>query len=191
MPRGRQQPVDLQRRHRSPTTSPSRRRHPSYQQQAITHLNNTHRAPVCWPSPATTSPPTAGVTPSTHRSPRTSPGTSSPASSRSWAPSPRPTPSTRSTTPFRRHVNINALAPMARLMSAGDLMVEYDQRYEHYGVPQPQLLALQLLQTPPASATRSRSARHGRTSRRLHAERTGSRCPGQRSAGPALSSPTP
>ena len=37
---------------------------------------------------------------------------------------------------------------MARLMGAGDLMVEYDQRYEHYGVPQPQLLALQLLQTP-------------------------------------------
>ena len=44
--------------------------------------------------------------------------------------------------------NYNALAPMARLMSAGDIMVEYDQRYEHYGVPQPQLLALQLLHTP-------------------------------------------
>ncbi len=44
--------------------------------------------------------------------------------------------------------NMNALAPMARLMGAGDLMVEYDQRYEHYGVPQPQLLALALLQTP-------------------------------------------
>jgi hypothetical protein len=44
--------------------------------------------------------------------------------------------------------NMNALAPMARLMGAGDLMVEYDQRYEHYGVPQPQLLALGFLQTP-------------------------------------------
>ena len=44
--------------------------------------------------------------------------------------------------------NYSALAPMARLMSVGDLMVEYDQRYEHYGVPQPQLLALQLLHTP-------------------------------------------
>lgn len=44
--------------------------------------------------------------------------------------------------------NMNALAPMARLMGAGDLMVEYDQQYERYGVPQPQLLALQLLQTP-------------------------------------------
>ncbi len=44
--------------------------------------------------------------------------------------------------------NYNALAPIARLMSAGDVMVEYDQRYEHYGVPQPQLLALQLLHTP-------------------------------------------
>jgi hypothetical protein len=45
--------------------------------------------------------------------------------------------------------NFNALAPMARLLSAGDVMVEYDQNYEHYGIPQSQLLALQLLQTPP------------------------------------------
>ena len=44
--------------------------------------------------------------------------------------------------------NPNALAPMARLMGAGDLMVEYDQQYERYGVPQPQLLALQFLRTP-------------------------------------------
>jgi hypothetical protein len=44
--------------------------------------------------------------------------------------------------------NLNALAPMSRLMGAGDLMVEYDQQYERYGVPQPQLLALSLLQTP-------------------------------------------
>jgi len=44
--------------------------------------------------------------------------------------------------------NLNALAPMSRLMGAGDLMVEYDQQYERYGIPQPQLLALQLLQTP-------------------------------------------
>jgi len=42
----------------------------------------------------------------------------------------------------------NALAPMARLLSAGDVMVEYDQAYEHYGVPQPQFLASQLHQTP-------------------------------------------
>jgi hypothetical protein len=44
--------------------------------------------------------------------------------------------------------NTNALAPMARLMGAGDVMVEYDQRYEHFGVPHPQLLAQQLRQTP-------------------------------------------
>ncbi|HVX21640.1 MAG TPA: alpha-(1-_3)-arabinofuranosyltransferase family protein [Acidimicrobiales bacterium] len=44
--------------------------------------------------------------------------------------------------------NWNALAPMARLMSAGDVMVEYDQAYEHYGVPHPQLLALALGQAP-------------------------------------------
>ncbi|MGH9092144.1 MAG: alpha-(1-_3)-arabinofuranosyltransferase domain-containing protein, partial [Acidimicrobiales bacterium] len=40
------------------------------------------------------------------------------------------------------------LAPMARLMSAGDLLVEYDQAYEHYGVPQPQILAQELRPTP-------------------------------------------
>jgi len=42
----------------------------------------------------------------------------------------------------------SSLAPMARLLSAGDVLVEYDQRYEHYGVPQPGLLAQQLEQTP-------------------------------------------
>jgi hypothetical protein len=44
--------------------------------------------------------------------------------------------------------NYNSLAPMARLLSAGDVMVEYDQDYAHYGIPQSQLLALQLAQTP-------------------------------------------
>jgi arabinofuranan 3-O-arabinosyltransferase len=48
--------------------------------------------------------------------------------------------------------NFNALAPMARLLSAGDIMVEYDQNYAHYGVPQSQLLADQLRQTPPGLA---------------------------------------
>ncbi len=40
------------------------------------------------------------------------------------------------------------LAPMARLLSAGDVLVEYDQAYEHYGVPQPEILAQQLAKTP-------------------------------------------
>jgi hypothetical protein len=44
--------------------------------------------------------------------------------------------------------NMNALAPMARLMSAGDLMVEFDQNDAHYGVTQPQLLALEMLEQP-------------------------------------------
>jgi len=44
--------------------------------------------------------------------------------------------------------NFNALAPMARLLSAGDVMVEYDQNYAHFGIPQSQLLSLQLAQTP-------------------------------------------
>ena len=51
--------------------------------------------------------------------------------------------------------NMNALAPMARLMGAGDLMVEYDQQYERYGVPQPQLLAA------PAAADAARPHRPG------------------------------
>ncbi len=42
----------------------------------------------------------------------------------------------------------NALAPMARLLSAGDVLVQYDQRFEHYNSPQPTLLAQQLAQTP-------------------------------------------
>ncbi len=40
------------------------------------------------------------------------------------------------------------LAPMARLLSAGDVLFEYDQAYEHYGVPQPEILAEQLKSTP-------------------------------------------
>jgi arabinofuranan 3-O-arabinosyltransferase len=44
--------------------------------------------------------------------------------------------------------NFNALAPMARLLSAGDVMVEYDQNDAYYGIPQSQLLAPQLAQTP-------------------------------------------
>ena len=44
--------------------------------------------------------------------------------------------------------NFDALAPMARLMGAGDVMVEYDQDYEHFAAPQPQLLELELAQTP-------------------------------------------
>ncbi len=41
-----------------------------------------------------------------------------------------------------------ALAPLARLLSAGDVLVEYDQAFEHYNSPQPTLLAQQLAQTP-------------------------------------------
>jgi len=40
------------------------------------------------------------------------------------------------------------LAPMARLMSAGNILVEYDQAYEHYGVPQPEIIAEELRHTP-------------------------------------------
>lgn len=42
----------------------------------------------------------------------------------------------------------NALAPVARLMSAGDVLVEYDTAYERYDTPRPQELAAQLATTP-------------------------------------------
>ena len=43
----------------------------------------------------------------------------------------------------------NALAPMASLMSAGDVLVQYDQAYERYDSPNPQVLASALATTPP------------------------------------------
>ncbi|MGO8872555.1 MAG: alpha-(1-_3)-arabinofuranosyltransferase family protein, partial [Acidimicrobiales bacterium] len=43
----------------------------------------------------------------------------------------------------------NALAPMARLMSVGDVVVEYDQQYERYDTPRPAVLQQQLARTPP------------------------------------------
>jgi arabinofuranan 3-O-arabinosyltransferase len=46
-------------------------------------------------------------------------------------------------------MNWNALAPMASLMSAGDVLVQYDQAYERYDTPIPQVVAAQLATTPP------------------------------------------
>lgn len=43
----------------------------------------------------------------------------------------------------------STLAPMASLMSAGDVLVQYDQQYERYNVPNPQEVALGLTPTPP------------------------------------------
>ncbi len=43
----------------------------------------------------------------------------------------------------------NTLAPMASLMSAGDVLVQYDQAYERYDTPDPQSVAQQLVTTPP------------------------------------------
>ena len=40
-------------------------------------------------------------------------------------------------------------APMASLMSAGDVLVQYDQAYERYDTPIPQQLAADLAPTPP------------------------------------------
>ena len=42
----------------------------------------------------------------------------------------------------------NALAPMASLMSAGDVLVQYDQAYERYDTANPQQVALDLATTP-------------------------------------------
>ncbi|MGA8723401.1 MAG: alpha-(1-_3)-arabinofuranosyltransferase family protein [Acidimicrobiales bacterium] len=46
-------------------------------------------------------------------------------------------------------MNWNSLAPMASLMSAGDVLVQYDQAYERYDTPIPQQVAAQLATTPP------------------------------------------
>ena len=59
------------------------------------------------------------------------------------------------------------LAPMARLLSAGDVLVEYDQAYEHYGTPQPQLLA-QALASHPAGALGPGRLRHPGPQRLVH-----------------------
>ncbi len=46
-------------------------------------------------------------------------------------------------------MNWNAMAPMASLLSAGDVLVEYDQAYERYDTPNPQTVAAQLTTPPP------------------------------------------
>jgi arabinofuranan 3-O-arabinosyltransferase len=46
-------------------------------------------------------------------------------------------------------MNPDTLAPMASLMSAGDILVQYDQQYERYDTPNPQQLAQDLAVTPP------------------------------------------
>ena len=43
----------------------------------------------------------------------------------------------------------NALAPMASLMSAGDVLVQYDEAYERYDTANPQQVAQDLAVTPP------------------------------------------
>ncbi len=46
-------------------------------------------------------------------------------------------------------MNWNALGPMTSLMSAGDVLVQYDQAYERYDTPNPQQVADDLAVTPP------------------------------------------
>jgi hypothetical protein len=46
-----------------------------------------------------------------------------------------------------------ALAPVARLMSVGDLLVQYDQAYERYGIARPAAVAAYLTPTPPGLGT--------------------------------------
>jgi len=43
----------------------------------------------------------------------------------------------------------SALAPIARLMSVGDILVEYDEQYDRYDTPRPALLEQGLATTPP------------------------------------------
>ena len=43
----------------------------------------------------------------------------------------------------------NTLAPMSSLLDAGDVLVQYDQAYERYDTPMPQVVASQLATVPP------------------------------------------
>ncbi len=43
----------------------------------------------------------------------------------------------------------STLAPMSALLSAGDVLVQYDQAYERYDAPNPQVVAAGLAKTPP------------------------------------------
>jgi arabinofuranan 3-O-arabinosyltransferase len=45
-------------------------------------------------------------------------------------------------------MNWDAMAPMASLLSAGDVLVQYDQAYERYDTPNPQTVAAQLVHVP-------------------------------------------
>lgn len=45
-------------------------------------------------------------------------------------------------------MNWDAMAPMASLLSAGDVLVQYDQAYERYDTPDPQTVAAQLNSIP-------------------------------------------
>jgi hypothetical protein len=47
----------------------------------------------------------------------------------------------------------NSLAPIARLMSAGDILVQYDQQYERYNAPRPALVSHELATVPPGLGT--------------------------------------
>jgi arabinofuranan 3-O-arabinosyltransferase len=46
-------------------------------------------------------------------------------------------------------MNWQAMAPMASLLDAGDVLVQYDQAYERYDTPNPQTVAAELATTPP------------------------------------------
>ena len=76
----------------------------------------------------------------------------------------------------------NTLAPMASLMSAGDVLVQYDQQFERYDIPNPQQVALELATTPPGSPTRCPTAPRSPTSRACRSS-TRRRCPGRPTRG--------
>ena len=162
-----QQPVASSTATPSPPASPSPPSCPSYASgRDRPPERRPIRAPACSPSPATTSPPTGGGTPSTPPSPRFEPQLRHPRAAdhglhrhgRHALRGGRPHPG--------RHRQHGTRWPRwPRLMGAGDVLVEYDQQYERYGIPHPQLLAPAAARPRWASPTRSRSARPGPTSR--------------------------
>ena len=105
--------------------------------------------PGCSRCPAPTSPATGGATRSTRSRRASWTAATSPASCSSTARPSRPTCSTRSTAASRRARSTpRAIAPIARVMAAGDVVVRSDLQYERYRTPRPRDMWDVLLATP-------------------------------------------
>ena len=178
----------------SPTASPNRPHAPALRPPGGDDPRHAPTpGPGSTPSPATTSPPTGGATPSTPSTPA--------CMTRPFVTHEQQIMGSLPTADVLQAVDAplqdgtmdwNALAPMASLMSAGDVLVQYDQAYERYDTPNPQVRWPSNSSPPPrGSPTRSPTARPGPTWPHPPLRRGGAGPGRPTTAGPARSSPTP